>query len=178
MRKKYSLKLSALIAIILPLSFLIQTTGLQKASAVDYKHVSENQQAGENQTDRKPSQNEVIAISNEFEDLLVQKADNNFKVINYRTKKDLLDSFAEIASRDVAAKYVDFYFNEKQDGLYVVPTELPPWLNEENNYDMIQLEKNKVKVVQTNKSNFYGDYTVAIEFTFDSKWKITSIVYY
>ncbi|WP_099160041.1 hypothetical protein [Virgibacillus ndiopensis] len=184
MRTNYLFKLSTVIAIILPLFFLIQTTGLQTASAIDNKYAADHQQARGNvpdldkkQTERKLTHKKVNEITKKFEDLLVQETDDNFKVINYRSKNDLLDTFEEIALREVAARYVDFYFYEKQNDLYIVPTELPPWLNEENDYDMIQLEENKVKVVQKNKSNFHGDYTVAFEFTFDNEWRITDIVY-
>lgn len=110
-------------------------------------------------------------------EILIQKADDNYKVKKYQTKTDLLHAFEEVTTNDVAQPYVDFYYEEKNDGLYILPTEIPAWFVEENAYDIIQMEGNKVKVIQENNSPLHGTYHIEIEFTFQKEWKITDIKY-
>ncbi|AIF45485.1 hypothetical protein [Virgibacillus sp. SK37] len=118
---------------------------------------------------------EITDKTSRFMEILVQKVDDNYKVKQYQTKTDLLKAFEEVATNDVAQPYVDYYYDEKSDGLYIFPTETPAWFVEENAYDIIQVEGNKAKVIQENKSALHGTYHIEIEFTFQKEWKITDI---
>ena len=123
------------------------------------------------------SDEEITNLTNQFMVKLVQEVDENYKVINFDTKESLKASFDHIANRDVINEYIDFYYEETKEGLFILPTELPPWFIEKNDYDMIQLKGNQVKVIQENDTDLYAQYTITFEFTFDGKdhWKITNI---
>ncbi|PAV27726.1 hypothetical protein CIL05_20480 [Virgibacillus profundi] len=118
---------------------------------------------------------QIVALTDQFMDILVQEIDKNYKVVNYDTKVELLNQFESVSTKEVATPYVDYFYYEEADGLYIVPTETPPWFNEENDYDVIQLEDKKVKVTQDNQDALFGDYTIEYEFTYDNDWKITKI---
>ncbi|WP_121614855.1 hypothetical protein [Virgibacillus halodenitrificans] len=138
---------------------------------------TEKTQAATEVSSKEISQREITDITSRFIEILIQKADENYKVKKYQTKTDLLHAFEEVTTNDVAQPYVDFYYEEKNDGLYILPTETPAWFVEENAYDIIQMEGNKVKVIQENNSPLHGKYHIEIEFTFQKEWKITDIKY-
>ncbi|TFJ92811.1 hypothetical protein [Lentibacillus salicampi] len=122
------------------------------------------------------SHEQITSMTDQFMDNLLQETDNRNKVIHYDTKSDLLGEFEKIAAKEVASKYVQYYFDEQSDGLYIKPTETPPWFQEQHDYDKIKKDDNTVEVVQTNQTDLYGTYTVTFEFTWeDNQWTITSI---
>lgn len=122
------------------------------------------------------SHEQISSMTDQFMDKLLQETDNRNKVIHYDTKSDLLGEFEKIAAKEVASKYVQYYFDEQSDGLYIKPTETPPWFQEQHDYDKIKKDDNTVEVVQTNQTDLYGTYTVTFEFTWeDNQWTITSI---
>lgn len=125
------------------------------------------------------SHDEIIALTDQFMETLLQQTRDDNKVLHYHHKADLLDAFAPIATKEVATTYVDYYYNSKADGLYMVPTERPPWFDKEIDYDKVNLNDGKVQVVQKNKSAMYGSYQVVYEFTVDDEhnWKITKITH-
>lgn len=132
---------------------------------------SQARETGEMITDE-----EIRSLTNQFMNILVQEADTDYKVANYWTTEELLQAFSGVASRDIAELYVDFYYEQKEDGLYILPTELPPWFIQDNPYKTEQKDAGKVKVSQTNETAMYGEYQIALEFTIkDSSWEITNI---
>jgi hypothetical protein len=124
------------------------------------------------------SRNEIIRLTDEFIATLVQDTDLNYQVQNYHNKVSLLQAFEKIATEEVVTPYIDYYFKEEHDRLYIVPTETPPWFIKQNEYDVVQLDNNKVLVKQENNSELYGEYGIDIEFTFaNQEWKITKIIH-
>ncbi|RYG74525.1 hypothetical protein EU245_02690 [Lentibacillus lipolyticus] len=119
----------------------------------------------------------IVSLTRQFKDLLVQETDRNNKVMDYHSKDALRKAFDGISTERAVSEYIDFYYYEQPDGLYVKPTETPPWFHEEEDYDMIRKNKDTVKVTQTNQTDLYGTYTIQIELTYDDRWKITRIDY-
>ncbi len=70
----------------------------------------------------------------------------------------------KITTKEVALPYVEYYYQEKQDGLYIVPTETPPWFQKENNYERTRLDGNIVEISQQNQTDLYGNYMINIQF--------------
>ncbi|MBR3121041.1 hypothetical protein [Oceanobacillus profundus] len=120
----------------------------------------------------------VVSLTNTFMDILVQDVDNDYRVIGFQTKDELLGAFEQVTTKEVAQDYVEFYYLEESDGMYILPTETPPWFIEENDYDMIPVDASTVKVIQENTTELYGDYKVEFEFTYDNGWKITDVNYH
>lgn len=130
----------------------------------------------EKSEDQTITHEEIIALTDKFMEQLVQEVDEDYRVVHFDTKAALEASFDHIANREVIAEYVDFYYEETADGLYILPTETPPWFIKENDYNVIQLNKDQVEVVQENQTDLYGAYTITYEFSFDDDdWKITKI---
>lgn len=109
---------------------------------------------------------------------LVQEVDDNYRVKGYDSKEALLKMFASIADEQLAKKFIDYYYEERNGALYIIPTELPPWVELGNEYDLKQLNENEYKLTQENKSDLYGMYTIHVTFTFENgKWLISDVQY-
>ncbi|MFD1851183.1 hypothetical protein [Oceanobacillus bengalensis] len=118
---------------------------------------------------------EVVKLTNQFMNILVQEIDTNYKALYVKNVDELLTAFEEVTTREVAAPYVDFYYTEEADGMYILPTETPPWFVEENEYEIQRITDNKVKVIQHNQTVMDGKYTIELELTYKNNWKITKV---
>lgn len=124
------------------------------------------------------SHDNIVYLTDKFIDTIVQDTDSDYRVIDYDSKEKLLNTFKTIATREVAQVYIDFYFKEEDNGLYIVPTETPPWFNPNNDYDVVQLNHDQVAVIQENQSDLYGDYSIEIEFTREGEdWRISQVTH-
>ncbi|RKQ29566.1 hypothetical protein [Oceanobacillus halophilus] len=119
----------------------------------------------------------IVQLTNRFMDILVQDSEENYKVKQFNTKEDLLTEFEKVSTRETAKSYVDFYYEEKADGMYILPTETPPWFIQDNDYDIEQVSNNTVKIIQNNTTDLDGNYTIEMEFTYHKTWKITNITH-
>src|SRR5690625_1746977 len=84
--------------------FLIQTTGSQTASAT---HVQDTPSHEEVQTqDHTLSRQQIITLTDQFMETLVQETEANNKVVDYHTKEELMVAFDKITTKKVASTYV------------------------------------------------------------------------
>ncbi|WP_052345709.1 hypothetical protein [Paucisalibacillus sp. EB02] len=121
---------------------------------------------------------EIVDITDKFMDMLVQDTDSNDNVKKYNNKASLMKDFENIAAEEVVKPYIDYYYKEENDGLYIIPTETPPWFDKQNEYDVVQLNQNKILVKQNNQSELFGEYGINIEMTFaNQEWKVTKITH-
>lgn len=153
------------------LFFTIETT---TSAAANNEQIQDREP--NDQTELKDlNHDEIIKLSHQFIDILVQPVDAKYRVKNYQTKEDLYQKFNTISNQKVAEPYVEYYYKEKEDGLYLRPTSEPPWFKQDKPYEVVKEAGNKVKIKQKNKSDSYGNYTIEMEFTFTDHWKITNI---
>ncbi len=118
----------------------------------------------------------ITSVTSEFMDQLVQKSNQDSRVVAYDSKEDLIESFSSIANKSVAKEYVDFYYKEYNNGLYILPTDTPPWFQENESYTTETLEDGRIAVTQHNTSELYGKYTVSFVFTHTNEgWIIDGI---
>ncbi|MFC4023682.1 hypothetical protein ACFOUV_07750 [Oceanobacillus longus] len=181
--KKHHMTLKWIIPIGVIALFLLVgnlTVNKEQVFANDHQQIktlSSVKEVVKTQGEQKLTHEEVIKITNRFMDILVQDIDANYKVIHFDTKDELLNEFEKVTTKETAQQFVDFYYSEEADGMYILPTETPPWFLEENDYDMITVDASTVKVVQDNHTDLDGNYSLELEFRFDNDWKITNITY-
>lgn len=130
----------------------------------------------QNEKEKVPQFNEDIAKKNAglFMESLKQDIDENYRVINYSSKEELISHLKNYVSEDIAEYYTNGLFEEKESSLYIIPTELPPWLEEEQPVDIKQLSDTSYRVYQKNTSDLYGTYEITLGYEYvDGKWLIT-----
>lgn len=121
---------------------------------------------------------QIISLTDQFMEELVQDTDEWYKVINYQSKEAFIEDFTQLASKSVAEKYINAYYIQEEDGLYVIPTSTPPWFVNDQEYQVKKNDTYTFTVTQQNLSELHGDYTIELEFTFDGNWKITETTYF
>ncbi|WP_067841570.1 hypothetical protein [Amphibacillus sediminis] len=110
-----------------------------------------------------------------FMEMLVQETDQNYRVLEITSKAELIKLFDGIASPEVVAPYVDFYYDELEDGLYIVPTELPPWYLPDQSYEQFDYPDGTVVISQEANLDLYGTYKIEITFAYRDDWEIVEI---
>ncbi|MFC4404797.1 hypothetical protein [Gracilibacillus xinjiangensis] len=119
---------------------------------------------------------EIAAIMDKFMETLVQEVDDQYRVVQFDSKETLISEFEPIAAKEVVQPYIDYYFEEKDNKLYINPTETPAWFVEDNEYNKKEISDKKVEITQANVSDLYGPYTIKVLFEKnEGQWKITNI---
>ncbi|EIT85544.1 hypothetical protein A374_09913 [Fictibacillus macauensis ZFHKF-1] len=107
---------------------------------------------------------------------LQPKSDSHNKVLHYTTKRAVVHHMNRVATKSVASRYVNALFTEKHGKLYVVPQDLPPWFQKGHHYSVEKASKQRYKVIQHNKNELYGKYSITLSFAkVNSHWVITSV---
>ncbi|UOQ48092.1 hypothetical protein MUN88_18875 [Gracilibacillus caseinilyticus] len=173
-------KIITMFTVLVLFSFAIVTisqTSTEKTYAEE-KQVHTQKVTGEKQVvsdQEEISHKKIVALTDKFMELLVQDIDDQYKVINYQTKEELIKAFEPYVTKEAVQPYIDYYYEEEKNGLYIVPTETPPWFDKSNDYDK-QMKDNQVIVTQQNENALYGEYTISITFEkINDQWKIVNI---
>ncbi|MFC7373282.1 hypothetical protein ACFQPF_16705 [Fictibacillus iocasae] len=114
------------------------------------------------------------AITAEFMNRLKQETDENYKVLKYNRKSELVNELSEISSKKVAEYYVNGLYQEKGGSLYVIPTELPPWFEQGKEFEMSKINEDSYHMSQKVNNDLYGSYEItAGAERINNQWKIT-----
>jgi hypothetical protein len=120
----------------------------------------------------------VEQLATKFMDQLIQTTDEHYRVKSFHTKDQFITSFIDIAKKEVASKYVEYYYYEEGGRLYVVPTDAPPWFEKDNPYSLMEVSKYSYRLTQENESQLYGKYIIYIDYKYENgKWHIENVEY-
>lgn len=154
----------------------VQSNQDETPTSIEAPANEEEEERGEKT--EKLSEEKIVELTEGFMNTLVAKVDDNYRLVEYDTIEELEKAFQKYTHPGVADPYIDFYFEEKDDVIYIVPTETPPWFVKENDYTLIEQADNKYLLTQTNTIELYGTYTIQIEFELDKgEWKISQILH-
>jgi hypothetical protein len=124
------------------------------------------------------SDEKIFSLTEAFIETLVQPTDDEYRVKGFNQKKDLIAAFDEIATENAVKEFVDFFYQEKNNKLYIVPTELPPWFKKNQSFEVTEVDKNKILISQSNETELYGKYKVNIFFQRKGgDWVIDKVTY-
>ncbi|MCF6138370.1 hypothetical protein [Pseudalkalibacillus berkeleyi] len=122
-----------------------------------------------------PDKGDFIKLTDTFMNEVIQPTGENNKVNQFDTKDGLINHLSQYASEDLSKYYVDGLYEEKKDGLYIIPTELPPWVMKGEPSELVKLDEENYQLNQENQSDLYGNYFIQVSFTMDNdRWKIQS----
>lgn len=127
-----------------------------------------------------PSFNETILFekTDAFIDGLIQPIDDTYRLETINSIDELYAIYENVATRAVVKPYLDFYFTEEKTGVYVLPTELPPWFEKDQPYRLKEINRHKVSVTQENSHlELYGVYQIELVFEWveGQGWMIVAI---
>lgn len=123
------------------------------------------------------TEDELMYLTTTYLALIKQPVDEGNHLTEVASMEGLYDLFAEVATPNVSKDHLAYYFSETDRGIYLRPTELPPWFDENQQYDMQRVADLKVIVRQRiTDIELYGPYMIELHFGYDEKkWKITNV---
>jgi hypothetical protein len=99
---------------------------------------------------------------------------DNLKYNNLHTKEDYYQLFLDLMTRETAVNLYEPRLEEKDDGLYAVPTEFPVFYSEEYPYTFSKVNENQYIVSQIFTNDLYAGMTATFTYI-DKKWLITEL---
>lgn len=121
------------------------------------------------------TEEELFEKTEAFIQIMVQDLDQNYMVKGISSKKALIEQYSDVVTEEALKPYIDYYFEEHEGGLYVLPTELPPWFMPDRPYEKTQLDNGNIVIEQENELEMYGRYRIKIELSYQDGWKIVGI---
>ncbi len=143
----------------------------QEKSAPDIDNNDQTEK--EDESDSSPP---LEYILDEFQQRLIQDIDEDYRVLDFDTKQELIEYISEISDPSIAEEYVDEFYEMKDGGLYIIPRDGPMLIDTGKDYTVNRVSQSEYQIVQTGENELWGNYTIetTVEKTGD-KWRITSI---
>lgn len=126
---------------------------------------SENDEDNEQPNDENEdviTEEKVLHIIDQFQNRLFVEVDDDLKVKSFNTKEELAQFIAEYAEKNLVYEFVDQFYYEDEDGLYIIPQSSPPLLDVHEPITLEQLNDERYLVTQAHQSEAYGELTFNI----------------
>lgn len=107
---------------------------------------------------------------------VVHDTSDTLKQNQYTTKKELVEYFQQSMSEELSTSLVNMYFTEKKGELFVVATELPTFLEEDEPFTVTINADGSATVAQEHNNDFMGH--VQVKFILvkqEDRWKIIDV---
>ena len=122
---------------------------------------------------------DVIEIMTEARgtiDAIFESRDENLKIPNIDTKNEMVDYVRSIMSLELGSWFAETYFEEKHDGLYVIPKDGLTWLDINISYNVEELNEREVRVIQERDTAMLGHRKMIYTLHYDGEnWVVDSI---
>lgn len=100
--------------------------------------------------------------------------EGSWQLANYDSYDALVEDFEQIMSPEVAEGYLESFFTEEDGNAYLVPTEGPPLIQFDQEYDLEQVSDTEYHLTQSSSNALYGDYTIMVTYSYEGdQWMIT-----
>jgi D-alanyl-D-alanine carboxypeptidase len=124
------------------------------------------------QTIQRPDYAQIEAT---LKDRLIQETNSQSVVKDFSTKEALIDYLNNVLATDVAKQYVDRFYIEENDGLYLETQDTPVWLNLDEDFQVNKKSKKEYRVVQHGENQLRGKYKLSITYEYKiEQWRITT----
>jgi hypothetical protein len=140
------------ITLLLPGCMPVDTTPAQERPAEDPIE-------DEKQIEEEPP---VEYLITEFEERLLQDIEQDYEVINFTSKQELIDHLSEITTDEIAEQYIEEFYREEGDKLYIIPRDGPMWIDTGMPYEVEKRSETEYLVVQEGENELWGAYRIEV----------------
>lgn len=113
----------------------------------------------------------VEELEQQFVDLIYQETAEDQEVQNYDALGALKQDLQGIMMAPLADHYLEEFFYEENDNLYLTARDGPIQLNTEEDYQLEQVNDTTYKLTQTSSNELHGDYTLTITYSYEAgRW--------
>ncbi|MGM8216778.1 hypothetical protein ACLIA0_14675 [Bacillaceae bacterium W0354] len=136
-----------------------------------------NEQQDEQQEDQSLSfnENDAIELINNFQERLFVESDDDYKVTSFNSEDELVQYISEYADPNLVRDFVEQFYYEDEDGLYIIPQSSPPMLDINKPMTLEKQNETRYLAIQEEQSEAYGDvkFNILIEYV-EGKFIITN----
>lgn len=149
------------------------------ANSFDIIDSEDNSNNGNNDSNKKElTKEKAIEIEDEFINRLFVDRNDDEKVKNYNNKNELINHLSEIAKKDIAKSYINNYYKEKEDGLYIIPKDGPTRIYKDKSYKLEKIDDKNYELIQEAEDQLRGKYKFTVKFTYEeNKWIISDRIF-
>lgn len=116
------------------------------------------------------SSEDALNLEAEFENRLYQETEgDNWVVVNYDDKEDLIDYISEIADRNLAQTYVDDYYVYSNDELTLPPKDGITTILEDRDYHLERIHPRSYSLTQETTTEMLGHYTITVIYHYENE---------
>ncbi|WP_101845615.1 LPXTG cell wall anchor domain-containing protein [Halobacillus sp. Marseille-P3879] len=113
----------------------------------------------------------VEELEQQFNDLMNLETNDDGEVVNYDSKDRLEEEFKSIMVAPLADDYLDTYFYEENDKLYIEEMDGPYQLQTDQNYDLEKVSDSQYTLTQEGENQLRGEYTLTSDYSYEAgKW--------
>ncbi|WP_144478333.1 hypothetical protein [Cytobacillus oceanisediminis] len=116
----------------------------------------------------------ALLVKYEEKNRSISSGRDNLKYNNLYTKEDYYQLYYDLMTEEAAVKLYEPRLEEKDGGLYAVPTEFPAFYSETDPYSFEKVNENTYVLSQTFKEGLYSGITATFTYNND-KWLISDI---
>lgn len=120
----------------------------------------------------------AISLENEFMSrLFVNLDEGTGKVKGYNNKEELIANLSEVTKKSIAESYVDDYYREREDGLYIIAKDKPVRIYTDTAYKLEKTSGN-YELIQEAENELRGKYKFRVKFTYkNNNWIISDRIF-
>lgn len=170
---KTTLSAAALIILLMiPGYFVIDSLQNQTSTPEENLAVEKDQAVTEEASEITPETPPVEELEKRYRDLVDPEIDG-LEVVNYNSKDELINTFTEVMSQNLAEQTADDFFREADGDLYVSESDKPVYFSTENDYDLTKNCDTQFELAQTVENQLSGRYRINITYQYqDDHWTI------
>ncbi|WP_243354393.1 hypothetical protein [Bacillus litorisediminis] len=103
-------------------------------------------------------------------------ADDQNKVQEFQSKEELVTEATQFLTREFAQEVVDLRYEDKEDGVYVIPMDGPVTLDETKDYNLEKVSGSEYRLTQEHTSDLHGNVELEVIFVKqDNHWVIQDV---
>ncbi|MFA9559329.1 S-layer homology domain-containing protein [Evansella sp. AB-rgal1] len=115
---------------------------------------------------------DALKREDDFRAHLFPETDGN-KVVEYDTKTEFIEHAMKVMSRDLAVSFVDRYYKEQGDGLYVIPKDGPIRILEDHTFQLYRKNEHEFYMTQVLNQDLFGPTHLMVSYEFvEGDWII------
>lgn len=116
---------------------------------------------------------DAISIEDDFMARLFPEKSDEGLIEKFKTKDELVKSVSKRSEEYLAKSFVDTYYEESEDGLYIRPMDGPVRILKDEPMKLDKISKEEYELVQEGNSDLRGRYTFIVRFIKrDKEWII------
>ncbi|MCD8508591.1 MAG: hypothetical protein LRY73_00875 [Bacillus sp. (in: Bacteria)] len=123
-----------------------------------------------------PDAENVLRDYRETTEAIFESREDDLRIPGFDSKRDMVEHVNSVMSLEHGRWFAETYFEEREDGLFVIPMDGLVYLVEDEAYDVEQLSEREYQVIQERDSEMLGHIKMIYQLVYDGEnWVVDSV---